>query len=163
MVKEINAYSIQQAFAWMFERDESSDSIPKKLIDITNLDHNDRESIVNILIELNYCVGYCETQPGPNPNQTQSQVIDTVVKGDKKWSTKYVAVYDNPYGNEIVKGSIHSIKKNSVDAARQASETENRDTFVLIGRSPIDFPRCSAQVLYKPSPKQQLGLYKFIW
>jgi len=163
MEKSISAFSIQQAFAWLCKDVEEGEQYPKSFIDFTYCSNDDQDVAVDVLKEMGYCIGYCEKQPGTNPNQTQTQVIDTVVKGDKKWKTVYLAVYDTPWGDKVVAGSKSAIKKDCVDIAREAGAKESRDTFVIIGKSPDGFPRCSAQVLYKPSPKQTPGLYKFIW
>jgi hypothetical protein len=162
MEKLINAFSIEQAFAYLCEGSKTIE-YPKSFVDISNLNNIDKGYIEKILPNLNIAVGICINPPGANPNQNQTQVRDTIIKGDKKWETVYLAVYDRPDGDKVVKNSKSKIKKDCVDVAREASMKENRDIFVLIGKSPNDFPRCSAQVLYKPSPKQTLGTYKFTW
>lgn len=170
--KEIKAFSIHQAFTWMIKTMEDEEdkelSIIKNHKRFINLDELDidpelHEDFIRFFQDTGHVVGWCEKMPEENPNQIQTQVKDTIIKGDKKWKTLYLAVYDTPWGDEVVKHSKKPTKKECVDVAREAGQKENRDTFVLMGKSPDGFPRCSAQVLYKPSPKQQPGLYIFIW
>lgn len=170
MEKEANGFSIHQAFACMIKEMKENDDLqgiktPTKFINIDelNLDGELYDDLINLMKETGTVVGYCIKQPTDNPNQIQTQVKDTIVKGDKKWATMYLAVYDTPWGNEVVPNSKAKTKKECVDIARAASSEENRDTFVLIGKSTDGFPRCMAQCLYKPSPKQQPGLYYFAW
>jgi hypothetical protein len=169
MEQEASGYSIQQAFTWMVKRakEDGDESYPKTFIDATELSEDDRELLKGLVLDIQkyngLAMGWCDVEPDANPNQTTTQVIDTVVKGDKKWKTVYLAVYDQPLGDDVVPGSKKQTKKSCVDVARAAGEAEQRDTFVLIGKSPDGFPRCMAQVLYKPSPKQRAGVYKFVW
>ena len=162
MKKEIAAYSIQQAFAYLQKelKDEGKE-YPKNFVDISSCDHEDHDYLRRILPDLGTAVGWVDFRPEDNPNQIQTQVKDTVVKGEKKWETVYLAVYDTPWGDEVVPNSKQNTKKACVDIAREASTKENRDTFVLIGKSASNFKRMSAQVLYKPSPKQKPGNYIF--
>ena len=48
-------------------------------------------------------------------------------------------------------------------AARKATEETGRRTYVLVGKYPIGFSRALSEVTYKPSPKQTLGNYVFVW
>jgi len=170
MEKSISGYSIHQAYAWMIKEMKEAGNLEglrntSNFIDLYLLCDEPElfDDCIRMFRETGFVVGYQECAPGGNPNQVQTQVIDTIIKGDKKWATNYLAVYDFPWGDELVRGSQKGTKKESVDVARAASQLENRDVFVLIGKSPDGFPRCSAQCLYKPSPKQTPGLYKFIW
>lgn len=167
------AFSIHQAFAWMMktmkeENREEHDKIMNRstFIDLDIMcpdNEEEREKIKNIFEGSNFVLGWCEAEPDVNPNMHKSYVKDEVIKGDKKWKTEYVAVYDSPYGAQMVKGSRQAIKKDCVDVARAVTAAENRDTFVILGRSPDGFHRCNAQVLYKPGGDQKIGIYTFVW
>ena len=169
MERNIQGYSIDQAFQYLLIELKAEElELPKnkKVIDFDTLDidHNFEEEYLSMMSGTGYCVGVTVRNPSDNPNQNQTQVIDTKYpSGDKKWKTVYLAVYDNPFGDEIVPDSLSETKKACVDIARTASAEENRDCFIIMGKETVGFPRCSAQVLYKPSPKQNIGEYQFIW
>jgi len=166
MEKEISAYSMHQAFAYLCkEARENDEEYPKQFIDIAATAASDlaESTVTKLLNDLGICVGECIVAPGANPNQTQTQVKDTIIKGDKKWKTAYLAVFDTPWGDEVVPGSQAATKKECVDVVRAICAEQNRDAFVIIGKKPDGFVRCQATVLYKPSPKQTVGVYKFTW
>ena len=167
-------YSIHQAYAWMLEtlKKENRAEFDKirnndNLIILDDFgfggDAELEEEFITRFSGSGYVIGFPTRTPGDNTNQVQSQVKDEIVKGDKKWETAYVAVFDHPWGNTVVPGSRSGIKKEAVDAAKAMSAMYQRDAFVIIGRKPIGFSRVTAQVLYKPSQNQQTGLYTFVW
>lgn len=174
MRKEYPGYSLEQAFAFMVRdmehnNDPALDSLRNKRTPL-NLDHFNTDCDVDLEGEIldrfedsGYALGVCMVIPGENPNQNQTQLQDVIVKGDKKWKTAYIGIWDTPFGTEVVEGSKQEIKKNCVDICREKSALEKRDIFILIGKSPDEFPRCAAQCNYKPSPNQKIGMYKFVW
>ena len=107
--------------------------------------------------------GYTSKKLGENANQIQTQVKNITVKGDKKWETKYIAVFDDPKGTEHVPGSNTSIKKDCIDAARAATSQTGRNTYIIIGKSPNGFDRLQSEVIYKPSQGQTMGQFTFVW
>ena len=165
----MQAYSIEQAFAYMIhnldEQELNTIKNKKSFINLNDFcpDPEEYDNCKKLFENTGFVLGFIKNDPDENVNQIQTQVINTVVEGDKKWKTVYLAVYDKPSGMEVVPNSRCDIKKDCVDIAREVSQQEKRDTFVLIGKQVDGFPRCSAQILYKPSPKQTIGNYCFIW
>lgn len=169
MDREIKAFSLQQAYQYLLlELEEAKEILPKnkQVINVEELGlEGNYDSVLNLLNGTGMCAGYCMEPPTVNPNQTTSQVLDTKnPPGDKKWETQYLAVFDSPFGDEVLPGTAKSAtKKECVDKARIIVSETNRDAFVLIGKSPVGFSRCQAMVLYKPSTKQTTGTYLFVW
>jgi len=167
MEKEVSAFSMHQAFAYLCrELEEENKTALKQFVDISLTEGSDlsESTVIKFLTGIGIAAGECLVAPGANPNQIQTSVVDTKYpSGDKKWKGVYLAVYDNPHGDQVVLGSKQDTKKKCVNVAREASGEENRDVFILMGKETVDFSRCSAQVLYKPSPKQSVGVYKFTW
>jgi len=176
MERTIKAFSIYQAFQFLLkDLKEEGVNAPSSFMNIDEIipiregevgpvrDEDGHDEIIDFCKKYGLSAGYCIEDPTENPNQIQTRVIDTIIKGDKKWKTQYLAIYDTPWGDQVVPGSKSITKKECVDKAREAGSKENRDTFVLIGKSTSGFPRCQAQILYKPSPKQKPGMYCFIW
>ena len=75
----------------------------------------------------------------------------------------YMAVWDTVNSTNVVEGSRYETKGDCVNAARKATEETGRRTYVLVGKYPIGFSRALSEVTYKPSPKQTLGNYVFVW
>jgi hypothetical protein len=165
----IHEFSLHTAFARLSEELETEniekEIWPTYLERFINLDEYEEfdTQIAEEFQGKGLIFGYTLEHPSENSNKIKSRVENVVVEGDKKWETKYVAVYDDPYGIEIVENSRKSIKKECIDVARAATELTGRTTYVIIGKSPVDFDRCQAEITYLPSQKQKMGKYKFIW
>ncbi len=165
---EVKAVSIHHAFhIFKTEVLETLDSKPLKIdrfinIDAYNVQRMNIPDIVSSFENSGILFGYTEYESGENPNKVHVSLVNHPVKGDKKWETAYVAVYDSVNG-EVVKGSRSLIKKECIDKGRAAAEKEKRHVAVLIGKTPKEFSRLETEILYRPSPNQKLGKYIFIW
>jgi hypothetical protein len=165
---EVMAVSIHHAF-FMFKNEllPTLDKKPNKIDKFINIDEYDIQrmnlpDLAEAFENKGILFGYTEYESGENPNKVHVSLINHPVKGDKKWETAYVAVYDNING-AVVKDSRSLIKKECIDKGRAAAEKEKRHVAVLIGKTPKEFSRLETEILYRPSPNQKLGKYIFIW
>jgi len=110
-----------------------------------------------------FCYTKSRLKAEENTNVTKSSVENYSVKGDKNWRSRYIAVFDKDDGDELVPTVDSAVKKEAVDSARIVTEMTGRDTFVILGKSPIKFSRVQARITYKASKGQELGKYLFIW
>jgi len=159
----IKAFSLEGAHSLFMDEVEEKEYKPPSINDkFINLDGYE-DIDVNKLHGSGILFGLTISPPGENINKTKSSVTNVAISGDKKWETGYLALYDNPKGDQVVKGSKSNIKKETIDFAREITETTGRDTYVIIGKYPVGFTRLQASINYKPSRDQKLGEYKFIW
>lgn len=164
----IKDFSLQAAFERLGDELEDIDPSkwPKDIEKMTNLhdyDELDVEELASKLEGNGTLYGYIETPFGSNANKTQSGVNHIVHKGTKEWGTSYMAVWDNPKSIEMVPGSRSAMKGDAVTVARTATEATGRSTYVIIGKFPKGFSRVQSEIVYKPSLKQELGVYILIW
>jgi len=143
---------------------ECPDNIPSVMLYVNLDNHNiNDEDIIQELEGKGILYGHTKMKVGDNANKVVVQLVNHPVEGEKKWDNIYMAVYDHPRGLITVPGSKSKIKKECIDIARLASETEKRHTFVIIGKSPKEFDRLETEIIYKPSPNMKLGEYVFLW
>jgi hypothetical protein len=165
----IHDFSLQSAFSRLTEELETEgfdkENWPTYLEKFINLDEYEGFNVETAedFQGKGLIFGYTVEHPSENSNKIKSRVENVVIEGDKKWETRYLALYDEPYGHEVVEDSNKPIKKECIDIARAATELTGRTTYVIIGKSPIEFDRCQAEITYIPSQKQKMGKYMFIW
>jgi hypothetical protein len=168
MQVEVKAVSIYHAFH-IFKEELLSNIDKKPLksdkfinLDTYNIQRMNIPDVVSSFENNGILFAYTEYESGENPNKVHVSLVNHPVKGDKKWETAYVAVYDGINGT-VVPNSRSLIKKDCIDRGRAAAEKEKRHVAILIGKSPKEFSRLETEILYKPSPNQNLGKYIFIW
>jgi hypothetical protein len=128
------------------------------LIKFLLLEYNDQEYISDNIIYYKVL-----NSLGPNENTIDTKVNNIVFKGDKKWETSYIGVYDNPDSIKIVPNSKSLIKQECIDKCREETSKTGRNTYVIIGKSPVNFERVQAEIIYKPSKNQNYATIEFIW
>lgn len=112
---------------------------------------------------LGFCFGVQVGSYGENPNQIQTVVKNMPAGGTKKWLTVYSIVFDNDESLELASDNFHQIKKDSIDEAREITQSTGRNTYLLVGKKPDNFSRVEAEITYKPAPGQSLAKFKFIY
>jgi len=164
----IKSTSIQSAFEILKKDLEEEKNKPKTLDYFINLDElyeneDEKEDIIDRLQIKGVVHGYTLGKLGFNENKVLVTIKNFPTQGEKKWETVYLALYDDPRGDDVVPGSRTKIKKDCIDIARKASEKECRNTFIIVGKAAANFDRLETAVLYKTSSNQKIGEYKFIW
>ena len=169
MVIFIRDFSIYSAFQRLEEeikiQNIAGDS-PEYLKEFINADKYGKLDDIEQFEGTGVIYGQTESVPSANKNQTRSSVHDYVVKGDKRWKSKYMGLFDDPDGSTgkiLVPNSISDTKKGCVDACRAATEETCRSTFAIIGKILVDSSKIQSAIVYKPSPKQEYGTFKFVW
>ena len=165
---EISDFSLQGAFERFCEEIEEIDPTNwpldlETMVDLHDYKDIDVEEVASKLEGSGLIFGYIKAPFGDNANKTQSGVDHRVHNGTKSWGSAYMAVWDTVNSTNVVEGSRYETKGDCVTAARKATEETGRRTYVLVGKYPIGFSRALSEVTYKPSPKQALGNYVFVW
>lgn len=160
----IRDYSIESAFNRIPSELESlGEECPLIKNGFINVTDNTGVADIDVFKGTNVIFGTELSKPGENTNETQTRVENTPTKGSKNWETKYLGVFDSPLSLNLVPGSITTMKEECVQACKEATKNTMRNTYVIIGKSAIEFNRCQAEVQYKPSAGQTPGVYKFVW
>ena len=162
MRESIKAYGIDQAYEFL-QKDFQNDSIPSKFVNLDDIPEISDDFYDSLEDNGGIIFGFTSHEMGENVNQIKTIVDNRPTKGDKKYKTVYTAVWDYTNGSRQVPGVQSEIKKECIDKTREAVEKSGRAAYVIIGKLPSNFERAQAKIYYKPSSKQEMGTYTFIW
>lgn len=157
--KNIEAYSMQLAFGILLE--ENPDIKETSFTDITDI-VGDRSLEPYRELGLLFCKRTCNV--GNNDNKTQFRIQDDIQPGTKDWSTEYILCADFKSNNKaiIINDKISYEKKSEAEIAAKLWVAENkRDIHIRMVKIMKNGNPVSTSVLYRPSPKQSLGVYYF--
>jgi len=151
MIKTINAYSLDEAREIFYE--ENSINLQEIFLEKLNKTYSFYEGLGLLFV-------VCTTKPDTNNNKIHTTLEDIIITGEKSWETKYIII--NCY-NKKINNKTYKIKKEAIDDAREYTSNNFIDTKVIIGKSLLNNIRNQAIIKYKPSLKQEAGIYKFIY
>tara|TARA_B110000037_G_scaffold217239_1_gene277885 strand:- start:1816 stop:2316 length:501 start_codon:yes stop_codon:yes gene_type:complete len=162
----IRDYSIESAFERIYAEIENQGiecETPNFNFGFINITNNEGVTDIDVFKESGVIFGTELDSPGENTRDLQTRVENTPTKGSKTWETRYMGIFDRKDGMSVVPGSAVSMKGECIQICRDASQETSRNTFVIIGKSAVEFSRCQAEIQYVPSSGQASGVYKFVW
>lgn len=161
MAETIKAFNIYQAYEFL-QIDHQDDPLPTKFINLDEFPELISMEFLDMIEGKGVIFGRTIEEPGENVNQIQTVVTNHTIKGGKKWESVYLGVWaDDRF--KTIQGSKSKIKKECVDAVREAVQNTGRSAHVIVGQNLVEHSRIQAEIDYKPSPKQEQGTYEFYW